>query len=463
MPISVHSRAQGPHRDDQPFRASRLHAFLAAAATLLIVLGLGELILRTQAADRESERRLDTVSRAAALRAKVERELNSVLYLSSGLGSYLTVRRDSLQSKEVTDILAVLHRSSRHIRNFGIAVGYRLTYVYPAKGNEQAIGLYYPDQPTQWPVISKIVASRQAALAGPIDLIQGGRGIIYRVPLYIDDRYWGLLSTTIDTDSFFDAIEDEVRDERYGFALRGKDGTGLRGEHIWGDIALFDKPDTVVQEIDVPGGRWALAVTADADRYPRGADLVIRLLSGALGSLIAWMLYALIRSRSELARRAMYDDLTGLPNRNLLEDRAEMAFARQHRTPEQLCAVLFIDLDGFKDINDEFGHKAGDEVLKETAVRAKAAVRSHDTVARWGGDEFIILIEDIAADQIETFTARLRVRLEAPIEFEGRRLAVGISMGLAIHPETGGDLDDTLKIADQRMYEDKESRRPPAS
>jgi len=415
------SNRNRPHRDDRPFRSSRLYAFLAAATALVVIVALGEMTLRAYSADRDSERRLDAVSRAALLRAKVESELNSLLYLSSGLGSYLMVRRDTLRSNEVTDILAVLHRSSRHVRNFGIAIGYRLTYVYPLKGNEQAVGLYYPDQPAQWPLISRIIVSGRAALAGPIDLVQGGHGIVYRAPLFVDGKYWGLLSTVIDADSFFEAIADELPDGRYRFALRGKDGGGMRGEGVWGDVALFDRPDAVVQEIDVPGGRWAIAVTAYPDEYPRDTDYFIRLLSGILGGLIAWMLYALIRSRSELARRAMYDDLTGLPNRILFEDRAEMAFARQHR--------------------------------------AKAAVRSNDTVARWGGDEFIVLLENVTPDMIAALMARLRNGLQAPIEFEGRRLAVGISMGMAIHPETGGDLDETLRAADQRMYEDKLSRR----
>jgi diguanylate cyclase (GGDEF)-like protein len=456
------SRVAAPdrlHRDDRPFRGSRLFAFLAAASALIVVLALGEMTMRVQSQERDNERRMDAVSRAAVLRAKVERELNSLLYLSSGLGSYLMVRNDSIQGKEVNDILAMLHRSSRHVRNFGVAIGYRLTYVYPLAGNERAIGLYYPDQPAQWPVISAIVASGKAALAGPVDLVQGGRGIIYRVPLFIDGKYWGLLSTVIDADTFFQTIADEVHDNRYRFALRGKDGKGMSGERIWGEVALFDQPDAVIQEIDVPGGRWAVAVTARSDDHLQNTDFIIRLLSGTLGGLIAWMLYALMRSRTELAHRAMYDDLTGLPNRILLEDRAEMAFARQHRAPDQLCALMFIDLDGFKGINDEHGHKAGDAVLRATAERAKAAVRINDTVARWGGDEFIVLLENVTQEMLESLMARLRASLESVVEFEGRHLKIGISMGMAVHPDTGGDLDETLRIADQRMYEDKLSRR----
>lgn len=458
----THSHDTDPdrlHRDDRAFHGSRLFAFSAAALALLLVIALGELTLRVHSQDQENDRRMNALSQAVVVRAKVERELNSLLYLSSGLASYLTVRSDTIQRKEINDILAVLYRSSRHVRNFGIAIGYQLTYIYPLRGNESAIGLNYPDQPDQWPVISKIVATGKPALAGPVDLVQGGRGIIYRVPLFIGGKYWGLLSTVIDADSFFDAIFAELADSRYDFALRGKDGLGLEGDSIFGDVTLFGHEDAAIQEIDVPGGRWAIAVTAHAGDHSRQTAFLVRLLSGALGGLIAWMFYALMRNRTELARRVMYDNLTGLPNRVLLEDRAQMAFARQHRTPEQLCALLFLDLDGFKNINDAYGHKAGDAVLRATAERAKATMRMNDTVARWGGDEFIVLLENVTQEMLEVLMVRLRNNLETPIELDGCEVSVGISMGMAIHPDTGGDLDETLRIADQRMYEDKLARR----
>lgn len=447
------------HRDDQPFRGNQLFALIASALSFLLIVTLGELLLSSYLHDRDAKHHLDTVNRASLLRAKVETELNSILYLSSGIGSYLLVRNDMVERREINDILAVLHRSSRHVRNFGIAVGYRLTYVYPLCGNEQAIGLYYPDQADQWAGISKVIETGKPALAGPLNLVQGGRGIVFRVPLLLDGRYWGLLSTVIDADAFFNSINEEADESRYRFSLRGKDGTGRSGEPIWGDPSVFDTPDSVVQDIEVPGGYWALAVKASSEASPQYIQPSVRFLSIAIGSLIAWLLHALIRNRSELARHALYDNLTGLPNRVLLEDRADMAFARQSRTPDQLCALLFIDLDGFKRINDDFGHKAGDAVLKATAARAKAAVRSNDTVARWGGDEFIVLLENITPEMIETLTERLRTSLQAPIEFEGQHLAIGASIGMAIHPQTGGDLDETLKIADQRMYEDKLSKR----
>jgi diguanylate cyclase (GGDEF)-like protein len=390
---------------------------------------------------------------------RLERELNSLLYLSSGLSAYLVVRNNSMQAGEIQDILAVLHRSNRHVRSFGVAVGYRVLYVYPVRGNERAVGLHYPDLPAQWPVIQKIARTGLAALAGPTALVQGGRGLLYRMPLMLHGRYWGLLTTVIDSDSLFQAVQAESEDERFEFAIRGRDALGLSGDAVWGSLALFDQPDALVQEMEIPGGRWAIAVRNRVADDSIGLRWLIRAASFAGGVLVAAMLYLLIRSRGVMAYRAMYDGLTGLPNRRLFEDRALMAFSRQQRQPGLLCALLFLDLDDFKTVNDQHGHKAGDAVLAAVANRALAAVRQNDTVARWGGDEFIVLLERITRDRLETIAQRLRTSIQEPILFEGRSLQVGISIGVAIYPDAGTDLDQLLHAADGQMYGDKTTRK----
>ncbi len=434
-----------------------------ALASGLVVFGLlvagGEVALRSQLQDRQNERHMEALSYATTLRVRLERELNSLLYLNSGLGAYLVVRNSSMQASEIQDILAVLHRSNRHIRNFGVAVGYRLLHVYPLQGNERAIGLYYPDQPAQWPVVQKIAQTGLALLAGPVDLVQGGRGLVYRMPLMLHGRYWGLLSTVIDSDSLLRAVQAESEDDRYEFAIRGRDAQGLTGGAVWGALSLFDQPDVLVQEMEVPGGRWAIAVRPRLAEDSRGLRWLIRTGSVAAGLLVATMLYLLIRNRGLMAQRAMYDELTGLPNRRLFEDRAQMAFSRQQRQPALLCALLFLDLDDFKTVNDQHGHKAGDAVLAAVAQRALAAVRQNDTVARWGGDEFIVLLENISTDTLALIAQRLRSSIEEPIVFEGQSLQVGVSIGVAIYPDAGTDLDQLLHAADNHMYGDKTMRK----
>lgn len=431
----------------------------AAALVFALLMAAGEAVLRAQLQDRQNKRHIETLSYATALQVRLERALNAQLNLNSGLAAYLVVRNNSMETREVQAILAELYRGSQHVRNFGVAVGYRLLYIHPVEGNERAVGLYYPDLPGQWPVIQKIASSGQAALAGPVELAQGGQGLIYRMPIMLDGRYWGLLSTVIDADSLFRTVQAEVAHEQYEFAIGGRDARGIEGGPVWGPASLFEQPDILIQEMEVPGGSWAVAVRPVAIDDTSMLRAGIRSAAALTGLLIATMLFMLIRNRGLMARRAMYDDLTRLPNRRLFEDRALMAFSRQQRQPDQLCALLFLDLDDFKSVNDRHGHKAGDAVLMAVAARAQAAVRQNDTVARWGGDEFIVLLENISADMLETIAQRLRSSIQEPVDYQGCALRVGVSIGLALYPDAGQDLDQLLHAADHHMYSDKTDRK----
>lgn len=165
---------------------------------------------------------------------------------------------------------------------------------------------------------------------------------------------------------------------------------------------------------------------------------------------------ALLERQERLNQQANFDVLTGLPNRSLFNDRLEQALRRAVRTGEKL-ALLFIDLDDFKLINDTHGHRTGDLLLQETASRLMEGTRGEDTVARLGGDEFIIFLQDVKLTDNALMVARKhRERLLAPYLIEGRRLFVSASIGVALFPEHGVTAETLVKGADTAMYLAKE-------
>jgi len=156
---------------------------------------------------------------------------------------------------------------------------------------------------------------------------------------------------------------------------------------------------------------------------------------------------------------AYYDPLTNLPNRRLFHDRLKVAIAHAHRSRSKL-AVIFIDLDRFKRINDSLGHSVGDQLLQEVTTRLLAAVHEDDTVARMGGDEFIILLTDIDdVDHVVHVAHQIIESMAAPIKLNGRELVVTCSIGISIYPDDDTDMDNLVQNADSAMYRAKEAGR----
>ncbi len=158
---------------------------------------------------------------------------------------------------------------------------------------------------------------------------------------------------------------------------------------------------------------------------------------------------------AELEELALHDALTRLPNRVALEERLIAAVARCERNARR-CAVLFVDLDEFKNINDRFGHQYGDRVLSSVADRLLNNVRASDTVARLGGDEFVVLIDDILTQEAGLEAGRKLLRsLDEPFVIDGHTFHVSASIGIAVYPEGGTTPQELLGMADREMYEVK--------
>jgi diguanylate cyclase (GGDEF)-like protein/PAS domain S-box-containing protein len=163
--------------------------------------------------------------------------------------------------------------------------------------------------------------------------------------------------------------------------------------------------------------------------------------------------------QAELIHAARHDELTGLPNRRLFQDRMQTAITRSQRN-ELGVALLFIDLDGFKNINDQYGHGTGDNVLKAIAARIADSVRAADTVARLGGDEFVVLLEGVISwDQAKATADKISNAIELLMALDGLELRMSASIGIAQYPLNGNALDEMIRYADNAMYIEKAQRK----
>ena len=222
-------------------------------------------------------------------------------------------------------------------------------------------------------------------------------------------------------------------------------------ERIWAELDGKDYWESEMTGVRRDGGRYPVRVALTAIRDPHGD----------VSSYMAMLTDISERKRAEeqVRHQAEHDALTGLPNRILFLDRLHQALATWRRQHDR-CAVMFLDLDRFKPVNDTHGHQAGDLVLREVAARLRANVRRVDTISRLGGDEFVVLLADIkGADQAAHVAGAVTQALARPIDVKGQALTLSASIGIALCPDDGDDVETLLHHADLAMYHAKQDGR----
>lgn len=397
---------------------------------------------------------------AATARARLESELNATLSLSLGLSSFVLAKPNFSQA-DLAQVGASLIRLQPAIRSVALAPDNVIRYIFPQAGNQKALGLRYLENPAQRDAVLRLMREQRPVIAGPIELVQGGVGIINRIPIVFtrpdgSPRYWGLASVAINPLPIFEraGIQSDRRDGQ-DYALRGKDGLGALGEVFLGDAALFDDPDAVLMDVVIPGGSWQLAARtlAPAGGYGLGVQALLALLAAVAGSLMAYSLSAHQRIRS----MALHDHLTGLANRHQFKLRGQDMFALARRSGCHLT-LLNIDIDDFKSINDSYGHAAGDAVLVYVANMLRACCRESDLLARVGGDEFVVLLPNTSAGPpLDALLSRLHAAIDVALPGTGTTIRLHISVGVATCSDATPTLDALMHQADEAMYHAKDN------
>ena len=236
-------------------------------------------------------------------------------------------------------------------------------------------------------------------------------------------------------------------------------GLAVIAMHYTGmEAARFDAASICMVKGGVDGN-WLAALVGLASLSLLSITLLLSVVDSRLASRTAGLVNSLSNANRKLHHMALHDSLTRLPNRSLLEDRICQAIASSERSGKGF-AVMFLDLDRFKTINDSLGHHYGDKLLQGVAERLSQALRAEDTVARLGGDEFVVLLVDVATPTVAANVAqKLLDRLALPIAVEGQEQIVSVSIGISLYPEDGTQLRDLMSNADSAMYHAKKMGR----
>lgn len=466
---------------------ARRRLFLALAV-LIVGAGLTESFTRSQEHRFDQQYRQEVLLRAAAIRASLEGALNETVYLANGLVAFIR-SVDPIEEENAELALRAVFESDPHIRNVGLAPDNILRYIYPIQGNEAALGLSYANVPTQWPSVQRAMQTRKTVVTGPVALVQGGRALISRTPVFLSDgRYWGLISIVIDIDELIHDAGLDATVDGVDYWLQGD--THSASPTAPAADTIVGNPNTMARSpltmsIDIPGGTWRL-IAAPVDSWARPHPYLQALRSGgmALSALLAWFVWSLLHGRAlsvaharrlsetnaqlasaitDLERLTRNDALTGIANRRHFEEALEIAWAQCQRQRQPLSLML-IDVDHFKHINDSLGHAVGDDCLTEIARRLSSGIRrAGELLARYGGEEFVALCPLTGHAEACALAEHLRTLIDsqtfsphgsdAPLQLS---VSIGVSTVVpdaSIHPRE-------LKVrADRALYQAKANGR----
>lgn len=237
-----------------------------------------------------------------------------------------------------------------------------------------------------------------------------------------------------------------------GFAIVGMHYTGMAAARFPADSWCGAARDGGVPT------QWLAVLVVVATVAIMGIALIVSVLDRQMHLRTRHLAISLARANEELVQAALHDPLTRLPNRVLLQDRMEQAIEKAKRKQESF-AVMFLDLDGFKSVNDAYGHQAGDALLADVAGRVRGLLRSQDTLSRLGGDEFVLVAPSSDPDDAAVVAQRILDAVALPIQAQGIDVQVTASIGIAMYPSDGTTERDLMAHADAAMYHTKDNGR----
>lgn len=378
-----------------------------------------------------------------------------------GFETYLKVKGDSITIDEMDQYLALLTQEDmKLIRNIGIIKDTTILHNYPLEGNESSIGVDLAQVPGQKEVILKTKNEKVRSLTGPIDLVQGGRGFIIRLPIEdINGHYWGQMSIVLYADAFESAIASFAQSSELDVVIfKTQENVDL----IYGDPSILG-----IDPIQYPGNElyndWSINVLPkDGWAVHRREVLTVLGLGLFLSAIAGFAIYYYQKINYDLQFALAHDHLTGLYNRYCLELTEKSLMDRVEKLDLQF-GLMLIDLDNFKEVNDTHGHTIGDEVLVETGRILHELTRKEELVFRIGGDEFLILIPDVTSEQeLHEMKKRFEQDFMKAFALDGLNklsVAIGPSMGVGIYPTHGSTFDEVLIHADRDMYDEKSQHK----
>ncbi len=421
-----------------------LRVFAAALVSLVYVLIAIGIIswVTTQFVDKQIVQIKESLqSEVSTVRHNIESVVFRDTFLADSLATVVTIDQE-FALKNWEDIASKLLAKSTYVRNVGIAPNDVILKVYPIAGNEAAIGFDFRTRPEQYETVQKARQSQSVYIDGPLELVQGGRALIARYPIFSDAPYntvyWGTVSVVMNYDPLI--TESGLAElESLDLAIAGKNNSNQLDKLIFGEQATIDKAD-FNYSIFVPNGSWSIYAryqNLENNSYTRSTKTLFQTLGGITFTAGYLLIALLFKNYSRIQNASLLDELTQLPNRRFLSRELNKLLA--NKNSKSKFTVLLIDLNDFKQVNDTLGHETGDELLVHVAKSIRDSVRATDIVARIGGDEFVIVLQNTKQTaNIEKVIQKIKQDLRSnPLSVHDTTIHPSFSVGYTSYTNDG--------------------------
>ena len=404
--------------------------------------------------------RNELIHETSLMRSRIESLIYAEVFVANSLATILVSDQEFALSR-FESLADTLVSKSKYVKHIGISQGYILTHVHPIVDNNEVLGIDFRDFPSLFNTVEEARLKKSVVLAGPLDLIPNGVGLIARYPIFSDypknNIYWGGVNVVFYSDRLLKDAGLVELSQHYDVALKSSNLINEEGGLFFGSAETFELADATFT-FELPGGKWTLA-----SKMKEGSSapfmqlpIVIRGFCYFVSIVLLMSAFFLYEAFTVATKISYRDALTDLPNRRFAMEVMEKLVNQRDDTSFSLIAI---DVDNFKYINDHYGHEAGDYVLMRVSKRLQSSVRSSDFVFRLGGDEFLILLT--GSNSISSL-GRIISKLKKVIDnkdfvFKGNELSVSISMGYSRFPDDSRDLDELLSLSDMSMFKDKKS------
>lgn len=435
-----------------------LAGLILIAAAMMYAVTLVVANERSQAIELEKRRAFEHLS---SMRASIEQRIQANVLVMRALKPEI-LWQDTPDRERLQNVIDEFLSSDLDISHLALAPDLRISFIYPSAGNEQLLGVDYREVSSQYHEILRAIASQDVLLSRPVDLLQGGKAFIARLPIFqADGKFWGIASLVINHEHLFNAVEFFDHPE-YQFLIQRQE-LNAKTEAIAGDVKVMNG-DPMTTQLQVPGDIWQLSVAPRyGDWLPREHDFGwIWLIGSALTAVVVFAFVILIFTQHRLRRavhtisfQARFDPLTELANRQYFQQQLEHKILHAHKH-EECFALVMLDLDHLRDINDALGHDIGDRLLQHVSQRIRKELNEGDLLARVGGDEFALILNDLAGPhEAESLAKALIHSLMNTADIQQNHINITASVGISMFPTDAVESQQLIKCAELAMYSAK--------